>query len=176
MSSPLLKVVVPLVNLMVVVAVVHFRRFSWRNDVGLKVPPASGWGWLVPWVLWIVEAESLGQQLGVAAVKPFEGLGPGGLAVMFVGMALLAPAGEELLFRGLLYGRLKATRLREPGAIVVLALFFAVIHLQYGWREWIFIFLDALLFGLVRWRTGSVLVPMVMHMIGNSIAWAQRLP
>ncbi len=90
------------------------------------------------------------------------------LRVLAVG--ILGPMAEELIFRGLLYGRLAKTRVGPVGTIVILALFWAVIHVSYDATVITVIFIDGLLLGAARWRTGSLLPPVLMHIVWNLYA------
>jgi len=98
--------------------------------------------------------------------------GTADLAVRIVAIALLYPLAEEFFFRGVFLGVVRR-KFGDLPAIVVPAIIFGVIHVQYGWP--LLIVADGLLFGLARVRTGSVYVPMAMHIIGNSYAVWERL-
>ena len=87
----------------------------------------------------------------------------------------MAPIAEELIFRGVAFTRLARTGLEASGAIAVTAAVFAILHLQYGPGPVTIILIDGLFYGLARAKTGSVLVPLVCHMIGNSYAAWERL-
>ena len=95
------------------------------------------------------------------------------LAMRIVGIALLAPLGEELLFRGVIFKLLssKSTVL----AVLVTAAFFAGLHIQYSWIGIALVFVDGLYYGIARAWSGSTLLTIVMHCVGNSIAVYQRL-
>nr|WP_228530617.1 MULTISPECIES: CPBP family intramembrane glutamic endopeptidase [Myxococcaceae] len=93
-----------------------------------------------------------------------------------VGILLFAPAAEELLFRGLLFGQLERTRLGTAGALVVSAALFAVLHLQYAPLSMALIFLDGLVLGAARAQARSVLLCFLMHALGNAVALAERWP
>ena len=87
-----------------------------------------------------------------------------------LGVGILGPIAEELIFRGLLYGRLVGTRLGAVGSIVILALGWALIHTSYSGVVIAVIFVEGLLLGAARWRTGSVLAPVLMHILWNLYA------
>ncbi len=70
------------------------------------------------------------------------------------------------------------SQLKYHGAIVaslVTSLIFAVIHLQYGIYEISTIVVLALLFCYARVKSGSLLLPMLMHMINNGVAMGQYI-
>ncbi|MDP1967285.1 MAG: type II CAAX endopeptidase family protein [Reyranella sp.] len=82
-------------------------------------------------------------------------------------LAGLAPLVEELVFRGLLYGWLES---RWGGGIAFVAssLAFAAAHVEPAHA---FLVLPlGLLFGLLRWRTGSLWPSLVAHMANNGLA------
>ena len=78
----------------------------------------------------------------------------------------VAPALEELLFRGYIYGTLRR-RLRPVGGMVVTSLLFAVIHVNGAALPALFVL--ALCLTLAYEATGSLLVPMTMHAAFNAI-------
>ncbi len=68
------------------------------------------------------------------------------LAIRIVGILVLAPLGEELLFRGVIFKLLapKSTAL----AVLITAALFAGSHIQYSWIGMALVFIDGLYFGL----------------------------
>lgn len=97
-------------------------------------------------------------------------------------MVIVAPLYEELVFRGILWSAISeqfvTSQLRYHGAIVaslVTSLIFAMIHLQYGIYEISTIVVLALLFCYARVKSGSLLLPMLMHMINNGVAMVQYI-
>jgi membrane protease YdiL (CAAX protease family) len=93
----------------------------------------------------------------------------GWLPHLFVAVVLFAPVGEEIAFRGFLYRGL-ARPGREVMAIVLIALAWAVIHIQYDWAGILQVFVIGLLLGWVRWRSGSTALPILMHILFNAEA------
>jgi len=101
-------------------------------------------------------------------------------------MWLLGPFGQDLLFGGFLYGKLAPLyphrlhrRIPIQGAIVVTALFFAAWHLPnfasmrpgFVCFQLAYTFAAALLGGLSRQWTGSILYLTLAHSAANFIAW-----
>lgn len=84
-------------------------------------------------------------------------------------LAGLAPLVEELVFRGLLYGWLES---RWGGGIAFVAssLAFAAAHVEPAHA--LLVLPLGLLFGLLRWRTGSLWPSLVAHMANNGLAVA----
>lgn len=78
-----------------------------------------------------------------------------------------APIAEELLFRGLMYGVLRASPVGAVGGAIVTSLVWASIHAQYTIYGVTAIFMIGLYLAWVRERTGSVIAPMICHAIYN---------
>lgn len=93
-------------------------------------------------------------------------------AALLVGLALLAglaPLVEELIFRGLLYGWL-AGRWGAGIAFIGSSLAFAAAHVELA--HVILVLPLGLVFGWLRWRTGSLWPSLVAHMANNGLAVA----
>lgn len=97
--------------------------------------------------------------------------GPMGLlgwSLLVVPAALLAPVGEELLFRGVLLPWLSGW-MGRVAALGVSAAVFASLHLFYGvFVGWIFFL--GLLLGWARLASGGLRAPMLLHVAINSVA------
>ena len=90
----------------------------------------------------------------------------GWLVALTVAIVFVAPFGEEVLFRGFLYrGFVRPGR--EMIAIAVIALAWALLHIQYDWLGMAQIFSVGLLFGWFRWASGSTTLTFVMHILIN---------
>ena len=83
-----------------------------------------------------------------------------------------APIAEELVFRGLLYGVLRASPLGQVVGAAVTALAWAGVHAQYSGYGIAGIFLIGLYLAWVREKTGSVFGPMVCHAVYNATVLA----
>ncbi len=93
----------------------------------------------------------------------------GMLPLLLISFVLLAPLQEELVFRGFLLRGI-APAIGSWPAILVTAAVWAASHLQY---EWFFIgeiFALGIVFGWIRCRSGSLLVPFVLHAVVNGMA------
>ncbi len=87
------------------------------------------------------------------------------MSLMIVGV--LAGFSEELFFRGALQRLLSSTRMSQHAAIWLAAIIFSAIHFQF------FGFVPRMLLGaffgyLLLW-SGSVWLPMIIHMVNNSM-------
>lgn len=93
--------------------------------------------------------------------------------LLVLALVLAAPAFEEVLFRGFAFAGLSKSALGARGAIVVTALVWALIHLQYDWIDKGMIFLIGLLLGWARLRSGSLWIPLAMHAALNALAYME---
>jgi membrane protease YdiL (CAAX protease family) len=91
----------------------------------------------------------------------------GTLPLLWLAFVIAAPTAEEIIFRGFLFrGWVTSERSAIPGILVITALF-AVIHVQYDWFGILQVFVIGLLLGWARWRSGSTLLTILMHMLIN---------
>ena len=91
----------------------------------------------------------------------------GWLPIMLFAAIIVAPAGEEILFRGFMFrGFVRPERVAWPG-IVATAVLFALPHVQYDWVGVLQIFVIGLFLGWIRWRSGSVLLTFLLHALFN---------
>jgi hypothetical protein len=96
---------------------------------------------------------------------------------LFLAGSLLIMAkatGEEILFRGLLQPLL-CRAWGVPVGIVLAALAFTAIHVVGGWRDPVSLLNITLAggwFGLLAWRTGGVLAPILAH---SGYNWAEEM-
>ena len=91
----------------------------------------------------------------------------GWLPAMSVAAILVAPAGEEIMFRGFLFrGWARSARAAWP-AIFVISVLWAGLHLQYDWTGIAQIFFIGLFLGWMRWRSGSTLLTFLLHALFN---------
>lgn len=88
------------------------------------------------------------------------------VVVIIVRMVLLAPLAEELLFRGALFTWLR-TRLSARWTILLTGVAFGLIHQSLTFLP--LAILIGIAAGWIRERTGSVLVPMAVHVLQNAL-------
>jgi len=113
--------------------------------------------------------------LGRGLVTPFQSDiyrtagAAGGLSLLWLWLAVVVatPIGEETLFRGFLFrGWLRTPRDVWP-VIVLSALLFALIHVQYDWYVTGQVLAFGVLLGWMRWATGSTLLTILLHGVIN---------
>ena len=101
--------------------------------------------------------------------EALEGLTSGDdMLVNFLMVSIFAPFFEEWLCRGTILRGLLGTKMKPGWAIVVSAVFFAVIHLN-PWQA-VPAFLLGCLFGFVYYKTGSLKLTMLMHFTNNTVS------
>lgn len=88
--------------------------------------------------------------------------------VNFLSVSIFAPFFEEWLCRGMVLRGLLNNRVSPAVAILVSALFFALIHLN-PWQA-LPAFAIGCLFGYVYYKTGSLRLTMLMHFTNNTFA------
>jgi uncharacterized protein len=110
---------------------------------------------------------------GRAIVSPFQSISyrtaaaEGLLPLMWFATLVVAPAGEEILFRGFLFrGFVRSPRAAGP-AIVAISLLWSLLHVQYDWTGMSEIFVAGLFLGWMRYTSGSTLLTIVLHGLFN---------
>lgn len=137
----------------------------------VRIGPLAGW--VVTTALLAVGLSALNHALGrpppefIVSSYATAGYMP----LFWAAIAVCAPVGEEVLFRGFLFAGLAASRLGQGGTVVATSVLFAVVHGgQYGWMDLAQVGLMGVAFGLARARTGSLVAPVSMHVALNLIA------
>lgn len=97
------------------------------------------------------------------------------LWVLILAVVLIIPIYEELIFRGFMWSALVNSKLGIVGACLITSGVFAWVHFQYGVVELMMIFALALLFGMARLYSGSLKLPIFLHITNNSMAMWQFL-
>ncbi len=98
--------------------------------------------------------------------------------LLVVVIVIVAPCYEELMFRGVLWSGLKEQITGQGGvwlASIVTSGLFAIIHLQYDTFEMGMIFCLAMLMSYARYKSGSLWLPLLIHIINNGVAMGQYL-
>ncbi len=132
--------------------------------------------WLGGFAVFLAASDILTVLLGRPVVPPFmaavyASAHPAWL--IWVAMVVAAPLFEETFFRGFLLKGLASSSIGAVGAIVLTAVFWAVIHTQYDTYGIATIFCIGLIFGAARMQTGSILVPLAMHAFANVVSTAE---
>lgn len=97
----------------------------------------------------------------------------GTLILLALAFAVAAPLMEEFMFRGFVFRGFSASRLGAAGGVVVASLCWAIMHIQYETFFLVQIFLLGLVFGWLRWRSGSLVLTLGLHALINLSALIQ---
>jgi uncharacterized protein len=162
------------ITIAVLALAVRLARARFAEYLALSWPPARH---VVTATVWLVGLIAAGDALlyvsGRPLVTPFQeqsyttAAAEGWLPLMLAAAILVAPASEELLFRGFLFrGWARSDRMAWP-AIVVISLLWAALHVQYDWTGILQIFIIGLFLGWTRWRSQSTLLTFVLHALFN---------
>lgn len=90
--------------------------------------------------------------------------------MLILGVGVIAPIFEELLFRGFFYKGLAESKLGSHIAIIITSILFAIIHMQYNLAIILMIIPMALILGYSRYYTKSIWTPIVLHVLNNTIS------
>jgi membrane protease YdiL (CAAX protease family) len=89
---------------------------------------------------------------------------------LLLALVVLAPIGEETVFRGFLYTGIATSRAGPVVAIVVSSIVFGLLHVHYDWYGMVSVAAIGLYLGVVRYRARSLLLTMLLHAIASTIA------
>ena len=172
-SATIAALVTAAAFLALLVVVVLIARFK-KIPLPIAPPSLQAIGaWLLVFIVVAVGQETVGGLLGGSPAASWDVITPSRL-IRAATIVLLAPVAEEVAFRGTMYGNLMKRGLHPAVAILLPAAAFALVHLQYSGPGLLFIFIDGIVFGLARHRTGSLFVPILLHVLGNAYAVAER--
>jgi membrane protease YdiL (CAAX protease family) len=158
----------------VVALAVWFARASQVDYLALRWPPIRDVGLgIAGLVALIALCDGLLYLSGRDLVTSFQlqsyttASAQGWLLPMMFSAIVMAPAGEEILFRGFLFrGWARSDRSTWP-AIIVISVLWAGLHVQYDWTGIAQIIVIGLFLGWMRWRSGSTLLTFLLHALFN---------
>jgi uncharacterized protein len=139
-------------------------RWARRQDVVIGV---------VLLVALIVLGDGLLYLSGRELVTPFQlqsyttAAAEGWLPAMWITAVIVAPAGEEITFRGFLFRGFVTSQRSAWPAIIIISMLWAALHIQYDWAGMLQIFIIGLFLGWVRLTSGSVLLTFLLHALFN---------
>jgi uncharacterized protein len=162
------------VQVLVVVLMARQTGASAVDYLGLTLPRKSdvvvG---IIAAVIFILVVNGISLLLGHNIVSQFQldiyrtASTAGYLPWLWLTVSVVAPIGEETLFRGFLFrGWHRAPHDAWP-VIIVTALLWGFIHLQYDLYYVAQVFAYGLLLGWFRWVTGSTILTMLLHGLIN---------
>jgi len=164
------------VQLVLLIAFAKRAGSNALDYLGLTLPSRSEviFG-IVAVVAFIILGDGLSWMLGKSIVTPFQNEitrtagDSGGLSLLLLWLAVIVvtPIGEETLFRGFLFrGWLRSKGDAWP-VIVIVALLWALIHVQYDWYVISQVFVSGLMLGWIRWASGSTVLTILLHGLIN---------
>jgi uncharacterized protein len=144
----------------------------WHEAIGLKSVPAktiTAWSliWLAFWsvaalLYWLLPHKPDPFLLAINGTRHI------GLTITSL---LVAPLFEEIIFRACGFRLWRHTHLGLYGTLLLTSVLFTLIHIQqYSWPLLLFTFCFGMLLGFAREKTGSLLVPLVLHILNNLFA------
>ena len=150
----------------------NFPNQSWRVSLGFHgVAVRSLGSWTAAMIAFVVLQMMVNGFFDIPAgefLDALKGTKSFGLAICLV---LLAPVLEEMLFRGYLFKAWRHSRIGLSGTLILTSALFVLLHWgQYHWVLMAWLFAFAVILGLARENTGSVLVPMFMHGANNLVS------
>lgn len=86
----------------------------------------------------------------------------------FISLVVVAPIAEEIIFRGWLYGKLRAKIPAIP-AMILVSILFGIVHGQ--WNVGVTVFVMSLAMCTIREITGTIWGGILIHMIKNGLAF-----
>ena len=134
--------------------------------------------WLAVTVAYMVTSDTVTILLGRDIVPPFMVdvcKTAVFLPLLVLAVVLVAPLFEEVVFRGFMYRGIAASRLGPAGAILIATILWSLLHVQYDSYGMAHVLVGGVLLGLARYSTGSVVPPILMHMLNNAGGTAQAL-
>jgi membrane protease YdiL (CAAX protease family) len=148
------------------------RRTAW-TDLAIGIVAL-----VVLVVGWDVVSRAIGREVApgfmVDVLKSAQA--DGALWLLVIAFSIAAPVTEELMVRGFLYRGWSESFLGPAGAIVLSSLVWTAMHAQY--YDW-FLFSEVMSIGLVlgimRWRSNSTWLTIIMHGVNNFAATLQTL-
>ncbi len=94
----------------------------------------------------------------------------GFLPVLWLAVVVVAPLTEELFFRGFLFEGIRNSRLGPIAAVFITSLIWSMGHSQYDAYGILTIFLFGIFLGVIRIKSNSILLPILMHSAASLIA------
>jgi len=124
-------------------------------------------------VIFTVAADGVSRMLGYDLVTQFQrdiyrsASAAGWLPWLLLTLVVVAPIGEETLFRGFLFRGWHRSPRDRWAVITATALLWALTHVQYNPYFMAQVFVVGLVLGWVRWKSGSTILTMLLHGLVN---------
>jgi membrane protease YdiL (CAAX protease family) len=167
LHSNLFQIGILFATLTAIYVVCTIRKLPIRETLGLNAVPAKRvLLWVAAYIPIFVAGEILYYKLGQpdGNVWTYEGFDT---VLRIVKIALLGPIVEELVFRGMLFNRIMVSKPGPVWAVVITSVVFAASHYEYSIFSMSLILVDAVFWGMARWKTNSILIPVMLHILVN---------
>jgi membrane protease YdiL (CAAX protease family) len=155
---------------------IRIARQTFSNYLALRWPERSevmrSLAMLVGLLLfWHLLRFALGQAFPQFMIETYRSARDSGSLVWYlVALCVAAPVAEEFLVRGFLLRGWSQSFLGPLGAVVLSSAVWAAVHTQYNWFYVSEIFALGILLGVLRLRSGSTWLTVILHAANNAIA------
>jgi membrane protease YdiL (CAAX protease family) len=174
---PLQFIIINVVQMAVLAGAARWARWPVSRYLGLVRPRRRDLVFgIVALALMMGGLEIVTHLLGRQSVTPFQtdsyraARAAGLLSLMWLAFVIVAPIGEEIVFRGFVFRGWAASPLGVPGTILLTSLIFSAAHTQYDWFGAFQTLCIGALFGWLRWRSGSTILTILLHMAINFVS------
>ena len=153
------------------------RGISVRDYLALRMP--AGWSlllWLGIAIAVVVAIEAIQVLAGRDTIPEFminSYRSAVYVPLFWFALVIAAPVFEEFLFRGFLFRGWMDSWLRATGTILLTSAIWCLIHIQYDFVDLLIVFIYGIVLGFSRYRTGSLVTPLVIHGVINFLATLQ---
>jgi len=131
--------------------------------------------YLIIFIIWMVSISYITEKFGITKLSEGEDFAQGlikpetSLILLLLAVGIIQPIFEEVLFRGFLFTHIE----RKWGAITAILLTsitFTFVHFQYNIMILALVLCPmAIVLGIARWRTNSLIPPIIIHCINNTV-------
>ncbi|MCB1094752.1 MAG: CPBP family intramembrane metalloprotease [Verrucomicrobiae bacterium] len=161
------------VGLVILVSTLR-RSMNVREYLGLHMPPLRATlGWIGIFLVAVAIGDTLTYFIGKDIVPDFM-IDIDATArfrpLLWFTLIIMAPLFEESFFRGFLIPGFAKSPVKAPGAILLTSALWTIIHFQYEAFHMGVIFVAGILLGIVRIKTGSLILCILLHMLMNTVA------
>ena len=137
------------------------------------ITPGTLFRWLAVMASFIVVSDGVAFLLGRpvvpdGAVAAYQRASS--LPLLWITVIVIAPVLEELLFRGVLFEAVRRSRFGPTAALLLTALAWTLVHVQYELFDRGIVFAAGILLGTARMKTRSLYTTMAMHFLANLVA------
>lgn len=158
--------------LLIILSTRAWKKKNFRIFLGLDAPPPKELlKWLGIFILLGIATELISRNVPGFQTDFMERILASSTdrLLLFLGIGLMAPLFEEFLLRGLLLGSVRHMA-DEHTAIAITAGVFTLMHMQYSWQIMLLILPMGIVLGYARTRSGSIWVPVLLHVLNNTIS------